>query len=117
MTRLGRTALALTFLLSIACAGPGTSKGHSAEDMRSLLAGGKWIRHLDEKQFFRDGTYEALDRGRQYPIRGTWRLNGRRLRLTEENETTDHRILTISDTNLEMTFGSAGQRLHYRRKL
>jgi cell division protein FtsL len=117
MTHARRTALVLALLLSIGCVGAGETKTASTHETRSLLVGGKWIRHLDEKQFFADGTYEARDPARESPIRGTWRLDDRRLRLTEENETTDHRIIAISETDLEMTFGSARQRLHYRRSL
>jgi len=110
-----RLAFVLGLLLSIGCVDARDAKSASAPEMRALLVGGKWVRHLDEKRFFPDGTYEALDPGRADPIRGTWRLDDRRLRLTEENETTEHRILVLNETDLELTFGSAGQRLSYRR--
>ena len=115
MTSVRWSALLLVALLFVGCAGAGDPRIGSNDQTRSLLVGAKWLRHLDEKQFFADGTYEKSDPVRTEPKRGTWRLDGRSLRLTVENETTVHRILAISHTSLEMTFGSGGQRLHYRR--
>ena len=116
MTSLRRSAVALALLVLVGCAGAADPRISSAQEIRTLLVGGKWLRHLDEKQFFADRTYDASDPARRTnPIHGTWRLDGHSLRLTERNETTDYQIIAISHTDLEMTFGTAGQRLHYRR--
>ena len=115
MTTVRWATLLLAALLFVGCAGAGDPRIGSSNQTRSLLFGSKWLRHLDEKQFFADGTYEASDPARTEPKRGTWQLDGRSLRLTEENETTVYHILSISNTSLKMTFGSGGQRLHYRR--
>jgi hypothetical protein len=120
----GRTALVVVFaalatatvaLLAGVGDAVGATNPPSAEQIRSLLVGGTWARHLDDRVFFPDGRFESYERGRNYPTRGTWRLDGDRLSVTAEHETTEHRILAISATDLEMTFGTAGQHLHYRR--
>jgi hypothetical protein len=115
MATVRRSVLVLAALLLVGCAGVRDPGIASNEQTRSLLVGRKWHRHLDEKQFFADGTYEANDPTRAEPKHGTWQLHGRSLRLTEDKETTVHTIIAISLTSLEMTFGSGGQRLHYRR--
>jgi hypothetical protein len=103
--------LLLPLVLLAACA---DTRSSGTSDLRSLLIGGTWARHLDEKLFFPDGTYESHDRAHDQPTHGTWRLDGRTLSMTEGGETTAHRILTITETYLEMTFrnGSAGLMYH-----
>ena len=107
------TSLVLIPLLLLgACAG---TRSSGVSDIRSLLIGGTWARHLDEKLFFRDGTYESHDRAHDQPTHGTWRLEGRTLSITEGGETTTHRIFSITETRLDMTFGNGSAGLMYHR--
>lgn len=107
------TAGVIALLVVAACAH--TPVGTAPKEIRSLLVGGTWARHLDDHRFHADGTFESYERGRNDPTRGTWRLQGTELSLTAEHETTRYRILTITSAKLEMTFGSAGQHLRYTR--
>jgi hypothetical protein len=113
--RVARFAAVLALFVCGACANSRVARVPSADEIRSRLVGGTWVRHLDDRTFRADGTFESYERGRNYPTRGTWRVEGDELSLTAEHETTRHRILVITPTKLDMTFGAAGQQLHYTR--
>jgi hypothetical protein len=102
----------LPLLLVVACAG---TRSSGASDIRSLLVGGTWARHLDEKLFFADGTYESHERAGGGPKHGTWRLDDRMLTMTEGGKTTTHRIILVTAMRLEMTFGDGSKGLMYHR--
>ena len=56
----------LPFLFSsVTLAGP-----QKTVSVRSRLIGGTWARHLDEKLFFANGTYESHDRVHNKPMHG-----------------------------------------------
>jgi hypothetical protein len=101
-------------LLIAGCAGSSVH-GPQSSDIRSRLIGGTWARHLDEKLFFADGTYESHDRAHDQPTHGKWRLAGRTLSMTEGGKTTTHRIISVTATDLDMTFGNGSEGLHYDR--
>lgn len=92
-----------------------TASPKEAASVRLRLIGGTWARHLDEKLFFVDGTYESHDREHDKPTHGRWRLEGKTLIMTEGGETTKHRIISVTATDLDMTFGDGSEGLHYRR--
>ena len=87
----------------------------NTDPIRSLLVGGTWTRHTDEQLFFRDGTCESHERGRQQATRGTWHLRGRMLSITEHRKTVTYRIISISKTHLELTVGNSEPNLPYNR--
>ena len=110
-----QTAGAIVLLICTACANTQVARARSTHNIRSLLVGGTWARHLDDRRFYPDGTFQSYERGRNYPTHGTWRLEDQELSLTAEHETTRHRILAITPAKLDMTFGAAGQHLFYTR--
>lgn len=115
MTYSFKTGTALVMAFSVGLVSIGTAGEREADQIRSLLIGGKWARHLDEKLFFADGTYESHDRANNHPAHGTWRLQGHLLRMTEGDKTTTHRIISIGAQELEMTFGDGTEGLRYTR--
>lgn len=86
-----------------------------AEKQNELLLIGSWYRHLDSFDFSPDGTYSGWQRGIDGPKSGTWRLHGQTLTLTENGKTWTHRIISISKSKLEMTFGDDSPGLEYNR--
>lgn len=107
-----RLIVAIVVMVTASCVS--VTPDHSGtKDIRSLLVRDTWMRHLDDKRFFADGTYESNERDSDYTKHGTWRLQGRILTMTEGKKTTTHRIIYIGPKELDMTFGDGSEGLQY----
>lgn len=109
------TVKAVLIALYIGFAIAGSAQGDDSHDIRRLLVGGVWVRHLDDVRFFSNGTYEANDQTSDRAQHGKWRLHGHLLRMTKGGKNMIHRIVSIDAGKLEMTFGDGTEGLAYAR--
>src|SRR5215212_2003215 len=115
MRSYAKSVMSLAITVCVGCESTGGQSVPTKSRTRTLLIGGTWARHLDEKLFFADGTYESHDISDDKPKHGTWRLDGRILTMTEGGKTARHQIISLTAKDLDMTFGDGSEGLHYRR--
>ena len=115
---MNRTLWTLSFVILASCSTTESHTVQNAEAKRDTLAKrlvGTWTREHEMVQYFPDGTYEDQERHQKHPTAGRWRLEGNSVVHIESGEIWTNKILSITKTELKMTFGNGVKGLEYER--